>query len=98
MAIGLYVHNKQAVTNEMKGYRIWSAMMRPKYFDIPDDLKKLADDWRANSQTDPTKSPSRKLPAISGPHSCTGSNCVTPQRRSMEVELGNVPGLPTSAN
>jgi hypothetical protein len=41
MAIGLYVHNKQAVTNEMKGYRIWSAMMRPKYFDIPDDLKKL---------------------------------------------------------
>ena len=55
MAIGLYVHNKQAVTNEMKGYRIWSAMMRPKYFDIPDDLKKLADDWRANSQTNPDK-------------------------------------------
>jgi hypothetical protein len=55
MAIGLYVHHKQAVTSEMKGYRIWSAMMRPKYFDIPDELKKLSDEWRANSRTDADK-------------------------------------------
>jgi hypothetical protein len=39
----------------MKGYSIWSAMMRPKYFDIPDELKKLSDEWRANSATDPDK-------------------------------------------
>lgn len=55
MAIGLYVHHKQAVTSEMKGYRIWSAMMRPKLFDIPEDLKVLSDEWRANSKTDPDK-------------------------------------------
>ncbi len=55
MALGLYVHNKQTITNQMKGHRIWSAMVRPKFFDIPDDLKQLADHWKANSQTDPDK-------------------------------------------
>ena len=55
MAIGLYVHHKQAVTSEMKGYRIWSAMMRPKYFVVPEEIKKLTEEWKANSKTDPDK-------------------------------------------
>jgi hypothetical protein len=55
MAAGLYVHHTKKLTSEMRGFHIWGAMMRPKFFDVPDGLKKLADDWRANSATDPDK-------------------------------------------
>jgi len=52
MAIGLYAYNARKINPEMKGFRLWSAMMRPEHFDIPEDTKKLTDEWRANSKTD----------------------------------------------
>ena len=55
MAISLYAYNAKKVNPEMKGFRIWSAMMRPNFFDIPEDIAKLTDEWRANSATDPDK-------------------------------------------
>jgi hypothetical protein len=45
----------QKTNPEMRGFDIWGAMMRPKFFDVPEELKKRADDWRANSATDPDK-------------------------------------------
>jgi hypothetical protein len=55
MATALYVYHAKKVSPEMKGFRIWSAMMRPEHFDIPEETKKLAEEWKANSKTDPDK-------------------------------------------
>jgi hypothetical protein len=52
MAISLYVYHANAITDEMKGYQIWSAMTQPKIFDIPNDLIKLVDDWKAVGRSD----------------------------------------------
>ena len=52
MAISLYVYNANAITDETKGYQIWSAMTQPKIFDIPNDLIKLVNDWKADDRSD----------------------------------------------
>lgn len=55
MAIALYVYQAKKISSEMKGFRLWSAMMRPEHFDIPEEIKKLTDEWKANSKTDADK-------------------------------------------
>ena len=72
MACGLYFHHAKVLTPEMKGFNIWARMMRPKFFDLPADLVKAAEDWKANSKTDPDKITKQKRLAISGVRLCTG--------------------------
>jgi hypothetical protein len=60
MATGLYFQHTKLLTPEMKGFNIWARMMRPKYFDLPAQLAKAAEDCKAKSKTDPDKMTDQK--------------------------------------
>ena len=87
MAISLYVYNANAITDETKGYQIWSAMTQPKIFDIPNDLIKLVDDWKADGRFDLDTRIEHRGDRDFGAVSFTGSNCATFQRSLIPVEL-----------
>jgi hypothetical protein len=55
MATGLYQHHAKKLTPEMKGFLVWSKFMRPEMFDLPEQLAKDIEEWKAATKTDPNK-------------------------------------------
>ena len=55
MASALYFHHTKRFTPEMKGFGVWSRLMRPQYFDLPEQLTQDIAEWKAASKTDPDK-------------------------------------------
>ena len=53
MAAALCVYHTKELTPEVKAFQLWARMMRPQYFDLPDQLSKELNEWRAASKTDP---------------------------------------------
>jgi hypothetical protein len=55
MAASLYYHHAKDFTPEMKGFGMWARLMRPQYFDLPEQLAKDIAELKAVSKTDPDK-------------------------------------------
>ncbi|HWN52047.1 MAG TPA: glutamine--tRNA ligase/YqeY domain fusion protein [Xanthobacteraceae bacterium] len=65
MGSSLYFHHAKELTPEMKAFGLWSRLMRPKYFDLPQQLAKDIADFRAENPINPddikTRAASRAL-------------------------------------
>lgn len=65
MGSSLYFHHSKELTPEMKAFGLWSRLMRPKYFDLPEQLAQDIADFGSQSQINPdeikTQAASRAL-------------------------------------
>jgi hypothetical protein len=53
--LGLYHYHNKTMTPEMKAFSMWSKFMRPQFFELPEQLRKDVEEWKAVSKTDPDK-------------------------------------------
>ena len=55
MTIALFKHHDKNLTAEMAAFLVWSAIMRPGFYDLSEATNQLLDEWRKNSRTNPTQ-------------------------------------------
>jgi hypothetical protein len=54
-ALVLYQHQTGTLTPEMKAFAMWQKMMRPEFFELPEQLSTDIKEWKSGSHTDPDK-------------------------------------------
>lgn len=55
MSVGLYKHHDSKLSPEMASFLVWSAFMRPGFYDLNDESNKFIKEWKSASETDPSK-------------------------------------------
>jgi hypothetical protein len=72
MAIGLYKGKDKNLSPEMMAFLVWSAYMRPGFYELSPEANQTLEEWRKASSLIRPRSRPTKRSAISVTHSYTG--------------------------